>query len=52
MEYQNGAELAFVVMRRAIAYDNERLYKLENKVEKLNHYKKPRRRIGFIADEK
>ena len=78
---------AFAIMRQVIANDNERLYKLENKVEQLNHYieeilvdqndinedtraqldaistalaelqaktpdKKPRRRIGFIADEK
>ena len=78
---------AFVIMRKAIASDNERIYKLEDKVEKLSNYieeimvdqndineetrlqldaistalaelqakpkeEKPRRRIGFIQDDK
>ena len=78
---------AFVIMRKAIASDNERIFKLEDKVEKLSSYieeilvdqndineetrmqldaitialaelqakpkeEKPRRRIGFIQDDK
>lgn len=78
---------AFVIMRKAIASDNERIFKLEDKVEKLSSYieeilvdqndineetrmqldaitkalaelqakpkeEKPRRRIGFIQNDK